>query len=302
MLKYHFCSLKNSKRLDAFLCEQIPNYSRSFLKKNIKNLLVNNQPKKISQAIFKKDEIYFSLAEIKALPPDPLYHEITTIYEDEYLLILNKPAGLLSHPKNEHIFQNDSIAEYIQDKISKQDWTVPRYRWGIVHRLDRETSGIIICAKTNDVLELMKNQFQKREIGKKYYALVEGNILQGSGEINKPIGKDPRYPMRKKITELGKEALTYYKVIERFEKMTLVDIDLITGRTHQIRVHFSDFNYPVIGDKFYGKTKKMDENLFLCCYNLNFKHPITDENLSFSIPLPKFFEKKLQELRKLNNN
>lgn len=294
---YHFCCLKNYSRIDIFIRQQIPHYSRSFLQKNILQLSVNHRSQKISHPLKKGDEIKFCLKESVTKPPHPLYQKIITVYEDEEIIVFNKPAGILSHPKNENTFNNDSIAEYIQNKISKQNWSVPKYRWGIVHRLDRETSGLMICTKNNLALEKLKEQFQNRNVIKKYFALVNGNVVQGSGEINKKIGKDPRYPMKKKVTPHGKDAITFYKVVERFNDFTLVDINLLTGRTHQIRVHFFDFNHFVIGDKFYGKGNY--ENLFLCCYFLEFQHPLNNKTLSFQIAMPDFFEEKI---KKLNNN
>ena len=260
----------------------------------------------------------------------------TILYEDTSIIIIHKPAGILSHPniktpknnKNQKGISNIaktsktkqntsvSVAEFIKDKIdypdflpsSSQHSEIEKLRLGIVHRLDKDTTGIMVCSKNSLVEKKLKKQFQKRSIIKKYLALVEGKLYQATDTIDLPIGIDPQNHLKRKVdlrqqNEKSKEAITHYQVKARFANHTLLDLHIETGRTHQIRVHLKSIGHPIIGDRLYNRCKNKNflnslqkTELFLVAYELEFEHPLTQKQLKFKIDLPDFFAKTLRLL------
>ena len=270
----------------------------------------------------------------------------TILYEDESIIILNKPASMLSHPNNNQSQRNQdisqdsdensffSVAEFIKDKIdyssdlslfrkssggtqevdnSFSNYSLEKHRLGIVHRLDKDTSGIMVCSKNWETEQILKRQFQKREISKKYFALVEGTVYQAQDTISMPIAVDHQNKLKRKVDfnnqiENSREAITHYQVKERFKEHTLLDVSIETGRTHQIRIHFKSIGHPVVGDRLYNRKKRINQNqiifasnkidFFLIAYHLAFQHPKTKKYLEFSIDPPNFFNEGLVALRK----
>ena len=210
------------------------------------------------------------------------------VYEDDYIIIINKPRNMVVHPavgNEDHTLVNALLNHCKLSMINSE-------RPGIVHRLDKDTTGLIICAKDDETHLKLVDMFSKRDISKKYLAICNGSFSKESGFIDKPIGRDEKD--RKKMSvksKSGKEALTEYNILTSNLKYSLVDVTLHTGRTHQIRVHFSSLNHPILGDDTYGnKNEKIKANgQMLHSYYLEFSHPITKENLSFTVLPDEYF-------------
>lgn len=290
------------QRLDRYLVGLLSDVSRSQLQTFIAEgaIQVNGKLSKPGYALRVGDEILVDLAASSArvtqAKANPLPLDI--IYEDADLLVVNKAPGMVVHPApghSEDTLVNALLAYYPQIQESEQD-----QRPGIVHRLDRDTSGLLIVAKNVRAQAALVEQMQRHEIIKQYLALVEGNIALDQGSIDAPIGRDPRHRQQMAITATGvgsREARTHFRVLERFARHTLLLVQLETGRTHQIRVHLKAIGHPVVGDPTYGSgTVIRGSNLqrqFLHSYQLQFAHPLTGEALQFEAPLPADLQKVL---------
>ena len=297
------------KRLDRFLNERLPDKSRTQIQKMIEghNILVEGKPAKTSYKIRGGEKIQMFRVEQPdpSLAPEPIALEI--VYEDEDLAVINKPAGMVVHSGagvNSGTLVNALLYHF--KELSK--WG-GNDRPGIVHRLDKQTSGLIVVAKNDFCHQRLSRQFQSREVIKKYIALVHGNLEKTSGEINKPIGRDRLH--RVKMTTRGvrpREAHTNYQVLEKFPKFTLIELCIKTGRTHQIRVHLSSIRHPVVGDTLYGAPARMSlhrnatwlptlNRNFLHAALLEFFHPRTQLPVGFSVGLPEELRLFLSRLR-----
>ncbi|MGD9631195.1 MAG: RluA family pseudouridine synthase [Pyrinomonadaceae bacterium] len=299
------------KRLDAFLSERIEGWSRSRLQRLIENgdVLVNEKPAKPSYKLHDGDEIDVDLVEVPVAVFEPENIPLDIVFEDEYLAVINKPAGMVVHPgagisngtlANALAFyfgfgsSDLGIAGDRQSEISDLKSQI-----GLVHRLDKDTSGLIVVAKDEQTHEALAEQFRDRTVQKKYIALVHGNIRENSGTIDRPIARDRWHRTKMTVAANGRHALSLWKVRERFEKFTLLDVEIKTGRTHQIRVHLASINHPVVGDATYNEgrdntindadVKRAVEKLdrfFLHSASLSFTHPKTTERLKFTSELP----------------
>ena len=287
------------KRADIFLCGLFPMLSRSYLQKQIKqgNVLINNNPIKNSCILKIDDEINFNFEEpILKLEPENIPVEI--LYEDEAMAVINKPFDMLTHPTSTEV--KGTLVNALLYKFKTLCDCNGKMRPGIVHRLDRNTSGLLMIAKTNEAFEFLKEKMQKKEFVKKYYTIVSGMIENEEGEIALPIGRHPTKPEKMAVREDGKESLTRYKVIERINGYTFLDITLVTGRTHQIRVHFSETGHPIINDSLYGGAKlpvKTHEQV-LQSYSITFISPFDLKERTISIPPDDDIMKVLNYLRK----
>ncbi len=281
-------------RIDTYLSNEL-NISRSKIQKLIKEekVLVNNKiissnyKVKLDDEIEIDDDLDFDITvEPKDIPLD-------IIYEDDYLMIINKDSGMVVHPAPGHY--DDTMVNALLFYLNKGN--TKNIRPGIVHRLDKDTSGLMIVAKDEKTMELLSDLMSKHEVNRKYLAIVDGVISENSATIDAPIGRDPNDRQKMKVTDVnGKEAITNIKVLERFEKNTLIECILETGRTHQIRVHMKYINHPVTNDPIYGKGK--DEfGQMLHSYSIELIHPITHKELKFTQEPPKEFNEKLEELR-----
>ncbi|MGC2234634.1 MAG: RluA family pseudouridine synthase [Pyrinomonadaceae bacterium] len=309
------------KRLDAFLSEQIENWSRSRLQKLIDDgdVLVNQKQAKSSYKIRAGDEIEVELTELPAEIFEPENIPLEIVYEDESLAVINKPAGMVVHPGagvSSGTLANAVAYRFkIQDSGFKIDANLDeqskiqnlKSKIGIVHRLDKDTSGLIVIAKTEEIHEKLSEQFREREVYKSYIALVHGEIEENKGEIEAPIAREKHNRTKMAVRAHGRYALSLWKVKKRFEKFTLLAVEIKTGRTHQIRVHLASINHPVVGDETYnaGRDKtvkdadarKAIQNLnrfFLHAEKLSFTHPATKQWLSFIAPLPDELENFLE--------
>ncbi len=281
-------------RLDKALSMLEPEVSRQYFGKLIDEgrVFVNGKKSKASQKLSMEDEIVVGFPEMQELNLEPIDMELDIAYEDDDIVIVNKPAGLAVHSDaaGNHIKWNlvSGLLEHAKGSLSGIGGVM---RPGIVHRLDKDTSGLIVVAKNDPAHQELVKMFKERRVLKKYQALVCGHLKDKSGIINAPIGRDTRN--RKKMAIQGinaKEAITEYRVIDEFENFELVDVILKTGRTHQIRVHFASLGHPLIGDQVYGFAKwNQDSSLqrqFLHAYHLEFPHPITKKPVVADADLP----------------
>ena len=298
------------ERLDAFLAMQIESWSRSRLQRLIEDaeVLVNGRIVKPSYKLHANDEI-----EVELTPPSSTHFvaediPIEIVYEDEDLIVVNKPAGMIVHPAAG--VASRTLANALAFHFQKLSTTGGEARPGIVHRLDKGTSGLLVCAKTESAHEKLADQFRAREIFKSYIALVHGQVERDTGRIDQPIARDPRHRTRMAIVRGGRPALSSYRVRERFDRFTLLDVELKTGRTHQIRVHLAWIKHPVVADDVYGSGRDktvVDPRLrseiaklgrqFLHAERLGFRHPRTQEQMLFRAPPPLELQNVLVELR-----
>ena len=284
-------------RLDAYLASQIEGWSRARLQRLIENedVLVNGKVAKSSYKLREHDEIE---VELIAPPADLFTPEnipLEIVYEDETLVVVNKPAGLVVHPAagTPSGTLANALAYHFQQLPGRE------VRPGIVHRLDRDTSGLLVVAKTEAALENLSDQFRDRTVFKSYVALVHGRMAAGSGKIDQPLARDRSNRTRMAVVRGGRNALTLYRVRQGFDRFTLLDVELKTGRTHQIRVHLAWLKHPVVGDETYGggrdntiqdpQLRARVRNLkrhFLHSEKLGFVHPVKQEFMKFEAPLP----------------
>jgi len=273
-----------SERLDVWLSEQTKR-SRSFIKNCTKNsqILINNKPAKPAQILKLGDIIEYDLSEQK-LPLPPADIKLDFVYEDQHLIVINKPAGLTVHPGagNKTNTLVNALLNHNQSLSSSGGLERP----GIVHRLDKDTSGLIIVAKNNDTHNLLAKMFANREIQKIYLALVRGKLESNHGFIDAPLTRMANNYKKMGVNfTKGKASLTEYEVLKEQNEKSLVKITLHTGRTHQIRAHFAYLGHPLVGDPLYGSIGKTGKQL-LHSYELIFTHPITKQQLALKTELP----------------
>ncbi|MEW5821160.1 MAG: RluA family pseudouridine synthase [Cyanobacteriota bacterium] len=290
------------QRLDTYLTDLLNNLSRSRIQKLIDDseVLVNNKPVKKSYKLRYGDNIDVNIPEDKPVEILPENIPLEIIYEDEYLAVVNKPSGMLTHPapgKYTGTLVN-AILYHCKDSLSGINGYL---RPGIVHRLDKDTTGLILIAKNDFAHKHLATEIQERQIEKYYLAIVQSNIKDDTGTINAPIGRHPVKREKMAIIEDGREAITHWKVLERFKIACFVEARLITGRTHQLRVHFSHIKHPIMGDPLYGNVRyqniKLDRQM-LQAYKISFTHPKTCEKVSFKVD----FDQDLRKVLKIFNS
>ncbi len=290
-------SNEDNIRLDKYLSTNL-DYSREYIQKLIAAhlILVNNKPAKASLKLNIDDNITitddFLNTEDNIVP---VSIPLDIVYEDEYLMIINKPSGLTVHPgagNNMHTLVN-ALMYYTKNLSDIGGATRP----GIVHRIDKDTSGLIMVAKTNKVHALLSDDFKHKRIKREYLALLNGVFKSDSATIDAPIGRDKKNREKMTVTSLNsKNAITHLKVLKRYPKNTLVSCTLDTGRTHQIRVHMAYIGYPIHNDPVYSHDNATSFGQFLHSYKMTFIHPITKKEMSFTCPLPKYFKDYLDNI------
>ena len=290
-----FKSSVSDIRLDKYLAQVLPQLSRSYLQKLIMQgyILVNGQRTEASRRLSNVDRITVELPVLLSHPlaePIPL----TIIYEDDDISVIDKPAGLTVHPGPGH--PNHTLVNAILAHCPSLTTSNESTRPGIVHRLDKDTSGLIVMAKTDSVRDYLAEQFKKRTVIKGYLVLVKGRLYPEQGIIEAPIGRDPRSRRRMAIAETGKEATTQYQVRKYLNDYTFVEVTPLTGRTHQIRVHLSAIGYPVVGDSLYGTKSAYINRQFIHAYRLGLCLPSTKQYQEFFAPLPIDLEQALEHL------
>ncbi len=287
---------EDNQRLDVFLSEEIPELSRAQIQKMIKakEILVNQEAKKANYRLVLNDEIHVS--EIEEISEDvlPIDYPIEVIYEDEYLAIINKPAGIVVYPGA----GREQVSLVAALKGMKMPLSNPEdeVRNGIVHRLDKDTSGLMMIAKDNRTHQKLSALLKKREVTRKYYTLVSGVVEHDFGTVDAPIGRDESNRVRRAVIGSGKDAITYFKVIKRFEHFSFLECELTTGRTHQIRVHMRYIKHPVLNDDIYGLKNDFDQKQqMLQSYFLEFNHPYSKEKMTFEIEVRDDFKQLMNE-------
>ncbi|WP_176720577.1 RluA family pseudouridine synthase [Brachyspira hampsonii] len=279
------------KRLDTFVSDKL-NITRSQVKNYLTSIMVNNAEKKLSYSLKLNDNIIINLDNLLKEKKDtsnplPENIDLDIIYEDKYLLVINKPAGMSVHCSPSEM--SGTLVNALLYQIKDFDFVGNKERAGIIHRLDKDTSGLIIIGKNANIVSSIQEQFKNRSIKKIYHAIVIGVLKDNYLEINLPIGRHHTYRKKMTVRDDGKEALTHIKVLKRFNSHTLIEINLKTGRTHQIRVHSSYKGFPVAGDKIYSKSFNKYSGLMLAAKKIEFLHPITKEILDFEIDYPDYF-------------
>lgn len=274
------------QRLDSFLSGILSEYSRSKIQKFIKdaNITVNDVVKKPAYLLKDRDKISISLPEANDMKLEPQNLPLDVVYEDENMLVINKPSGMLTHPTSlelENTLVNALLYKY-GDSLSDVNG---EFRRGILHRLDRNTSGLLMIAKNNGTHEYLAEQIKSHAIIKKYRAILKGNYPLDEERIELPIGRNPNQPHKMMVREDGKPSTTVLKVLKRYGEVTFVELTLITGRTHQIRVHSSYKKHPVYNDTLYGagKGKVNTQEQVLQSYYLRFTKPFSDEIIEVEI-------------------
>lgn len=305
MKKYIINTENKNIRLDKALTILQNDLTRTMLQKLIleEKILVNGKAEKASYKTKENDVIEIpeniipKEIELKAedIP-------INIIYEDEDIIVVNKPKGMVVHPANGNPDGTlvNALMSICKDSLSGIGGEI---RPGIVHRIDKDTSGLLIVAKNDKAHLCLSEQIKNREITKKYVALVRGVIKENDATIDMPIGRSTKDRKKMAVRKDGKKAVTHFKVLQRFNGYTYLDIKIDTGRTHQIRVHLSEIGYPIVGDTVYsnGKNPFGVEGQMLHAKSLDFKHPITKEQMHLEAPLPEYFENVLKNLENKEN-
>lgn len=303
MKKYIINSENENIRLDKALSILDNALSRSIIQKQLENgdVLVNGKREKASYKTKLNDEILMKEIEPKEIELKAQDIPIDIVYEDSDIIVVNKPKGMVVHPANGNPDGTlvNAIMNICKDSLSGIGGEI---RPGIVHRIDKDTSGLLIVAKNDKAHINLSEQIKNREITKKYVALVRGIIKENFATIDMPIGRSDKDRKKMAVRKDGKKAVTHFDVIERFDGFTYLDIKIDTGRTHQIRVHMAEIGYPIVGDMVYsnGKNPFGVEGQMLHAKSLDFKHPITGEQMHLEAPLPEYFEEVLEKLRGKN--
>lgn len=289
--------LTSGQRLDKALADLSP-LSRGQANDQIKQglVLVNGQQKKAKYTVQAGDVIQFELPKEEVLEYQAQDIPLDIIYEDEALAIINKPQGMVVHPSAGHPSGTmvNALMYHIKDLSSINGVVRP----GIVHRIDKDTSGLLMIAKTDEAHQALAAELKDKKSLRKYLAIVHGNLPNDRGMIEAPIGRSEKDRKKQAVTAKGKEAVTRFTVLERFGDYSLVELQLETGRTHQIRVHMAYIGHPVAGDPLYGPRKTLSgHGQFLHAETLGLTHPLTGEDMLFTVEPPAIFQKTLQQLR-----
>lgn len=289
-----------TERLDKYISKQKVEISRAMIQKLIEEnqILVNNKPQKASYKVQAGDEIIINIPEAKETDLKSQDIPLDVIYEDEDILVVNKPKGMVVHPAvgNPDGTLVNAVMAHCKGNLSGIGGEL---RPGIVHRLDKDTSGLIIVAKNDKAHINLSEQIKNREVKKVYLALVRGIIPENEATINMPIARSTKDRKKMAVNKKGKIAITHFKVLERFKKYTYLEVAIETGRTHQIRVHMAEIGHPVVGDYTYsnGKNEFNIQGQMLHAKSLDFKHPITGKQMHLEAPLPEYFTEILNRLK-----
>ena len=286
-------------RLDAYVAREVPELSRTMIQKLIESgdILVNDGKKKLSYKVLSGDVITINIPEAKNVDLKPQDIPVEVIYEDNDIIVVNKPKGMVVHPANgnpEGTLVN-AIMAMCKDSLSGIGG---KLRPGIIHRIDKDTSGILIVAKNDKAHIEMSNQIKNHEVRKIYIALVRGVVGENEATIDMPIGRSTKDRKKMAVVKNGKEAVTHFRVLKRYDKYTLLEVKIDTGRTHQIRVHMAEIGHPVVGDMVYsnGKNDFGVEGQMLHAKSLDFKHPITKKQMHLEAELPEYFKSVIKKL------
>jgi 23S rRNA pseudouridine1911/1915/1917 synthase len=287
---------KAGTRLDKYVVEKCPGLSRTQVQRLIADgeVTVNDETVKVSLKLIAGDLVSVRLPLAPPAAPSPEAIPLTILYEDDDLLVIDKPSGLTVHPapgSPDHTLVN-AVLSHVPSLPETDDVMRP----GIVHRLDKDASGVMVVAKNSAAQQNLVSQFKSRSVVKAYTVLVKGRLTPDDGVVEAPIGRDPRNRKRMAVVEGGREARTNYHVMQHWDDFTLLEVRMETGRTHQIRVHLSAIGYPVVGDKIYGVTSARVPRLFLHATRLGFKLPTSGQYVEFTSELPPDLAEALKNL------
>jgi 23S rRNA pseudouridine1911/1915/1917 synthase len=288
-------------RIDRFLGSRLEQVSRSYLQKLVKEgaVLVNGKPVKSSYKVENGDWIRLEIPDAVEPEIEAEEMDLDILYEDSDIILINKPKGMVVHPAAGHYSGTlvNGLMAHCKDELSGINGVM---RPGIVHRIDMDTTGVLIVCKNDKAHNAIAEQLKVHSITRKYYAIVHGVLKENTGTVNAPIGRHPVDRKKMSINEKnGKEAVTHYRVLRRFRRFTFVECQLETGRTHQIRVHMASIGHPLLGDQVYGPAKVPFSGLqgqTLHAGVLGIIHPSTGEYMEFTAPLPDYFEAVLKKL------
>ena len=312
MVKKKKVSVENeekNQRIDAYLAKKYEDMSRVAVKRLIdeEKILVNNKKTKASYKVQENDEISIEEEKPKEIELKAQNIPIEILYEDNDIIVVNKPKGMVVHPANGNPDGTlvNAVMAICHDSLSGIGGEI---RPGIVHRLDKDTSGVIVVAKNDKAHINLSEQIKNHEVEKTYLALVKGFVKENEATINMPIGRSTSNRKKMAVTQSGKQAITHFKVIKRYkthkQDYALLEVKIETGRTHQIRVHLSQIGYPIVGDSTYSKGKNEwgIEGQCLHAKSLKFKHPITGKEMYIEAKLPQYYEELLRELEIYGRN
>ena len=292
---------KDGKRIDAYLAEELKDISRVAVQRLITNgkVLVNDKKVKVSYKVQQGDKIQVEEEKPVEISIKAQKIPLDIIYEDDDIIVINKPKGMVVHPANGNPDGTlvNAVMAICKDSLSGIGGEI---RPGIVHRLDKDTSGIIIVAKNDKAHINLSEQIKEHKVKKTYIALVRGIVKENEATIKMPIGRSDKDRKKMAVTKNGKEAITHFKVLKRYEKYTLLQVNIETGRTHQIRVHLSQIGYPIVGDQVYsnGKNEWNIKGQCLHAKSLEFTHPSSGQKMYLEAKLPEYFENILEDLER----
>lgn len=286
-------------RLDKFVSNVLSDLSRSKIQSYIKDGYILVNEKTVNPSYVLKENDIIKVLEFPKETTDLVGVDmpLDIVYEDEYLMVINKPKGLVTHPGAGNF--DNTLANGLKGYSDNLSDLNGDFRPGIIHRLDKDTSGLLVIAKTNEAHIFLANQLSDHTLGRTYMALVHGVIHEEEGRIIAPIGRDKSHRLKMAVDlKNGKDAETYFKVLKRYQNATLVECRLKTGRTHQIRVHFDYISHPVIGDPLYGRDNRRiyNDGQLLVAYKISFIHPGDKKRREFEIPLPEYFKEVIDKL------
>ncbi len=290
---------EEQKRIDAYISENTE-YSRTAVQRLIEEekITVNGKKEKASYKVQNGDRIEIEEEPAREIKLKAQDIPVEILYEDDDIIVVNKPKGMVVHPANGNPDGTlvNAVMAICKDSLSGIGGEI---RPGIVHRLDKNTSGAIIIAKNDKAHINLSEQLKNHEIKKTYIALVRGVVKENNATINMPIGRSKKDRKKMDVDKNGKEAITHFKVLKRYKDCTLLEINIETGRTHQIRVHLSHIGYPIIGDEVYsnGKNKWNIKGQCLHAKSLDFKHPITGKEIHIEAEIPEYLKNVLKELK-----
>ena len=300
MKEYIVSQEEKGKRLDTYIPSVDTDITRTSAQRLIEdgNILVNGKNAKVSYKIQENDKISVEIPEPKQIELKAQDIPIEIIYEDSDIIVVNKPKGMVVHPANGNPDGTlvNAIMAICKDSLSGIGGEI---RPGIVHRIDKDTSGLLIVAKNDNAHVKMSEQIKNHEVKKTYIALVRGVFKKNEATIDMPIGRSTSDRKKMAVNKNGKNAITHIKVLKRFDKYTLLQVNIETGRTHQIRVHLSHIGYPIVGDYTYSNGKNEFDVIGQCLHaqKLEFKHPITQKDMCLEAELPQYFKDILDKLK-----
>ena len=300
---YKILEAQKGERIDKALASLEADWSRSQIQIWLKDgaVLVNGETVKTNYKVKPDDVVTVSVPEAEPLDIEAENLNLEIVYEDEDVLVVNKPRGMVVHPAPGHT--SGTLVNGLMYQVKDLSGINGIMRPGIVHRIDKDTSGLLMVAKNDKAHVSLVDQLVKKTVTRKYIALVHGHIPHDKGTVDAPIGRDPRDRQSMTVVDSGKHAITHFRVLERFGNFTLVECRLETGRTHQIRVHMKYIGYPLAGDPKYGPKKTIDfDGQALHAAVIGFIHPRTEEYLEFETPLPQVFSELLEEMKEKVDN